>query len=541
MSQDRGESFATHESECPRTTASACDAKALDDPKRPSAPLVRTGWFLAVMLVVIILHAFGTNGHWWYARDSVRYMGLARSLAETGTFSINGEPHIFALPGFPLMLSAVYRVFGESFLAMNILLALCAIGAVALFGLLLDQLPLSSGEKAAVFLLFGLSRTLFYYSRLIMTDVPFTLTAVAALYFSVKMIRSQGLAQAVWGAGAVIIVCVASSIRPVGPILAIALLAAIWLQAGARKRWVRNLGLTVALTSPLVLLGILWAWSSLAAGGAFSINYYHKFVGQRGAVVVLTNIVTRLPLAVDALSDVILGTNLAIAVNMLMAVLVLTGMWTLWRRGDRLLCAFGIGYLVAICVATPSRRYLLPALPVLLPWLVLGSGAVSRALVRRRGALVQHRAVQVTAILLLGAIGLNCTRIGKVILLARAPDFYEEQGDGNLSDYLELAEWFLAEAKENDRVLVRDVSVLQYFGRVKTLWFRSRPEDSDIESQVRRIRSNSITFMVKDDADEDSAQLMDQLIESHPRAFLMMRKFGTLTLYRVNRWRISQT
>ena len=77
----------------------------------------RGRWIL--LLIVFVLYLLGVNGHWWYARDTVRYMGLARSLAENGTYSLNGEPHLFALPGFPLILAGIYRLAGENFLLMG--------------------------------------------------------------------------------------------------------------------------------------------------------------------------------------------------------------------------------------------------------------------------------------------------------------------------------------------------------------------------------------------------------------------------------------
>jgi hypothetical protein len=491
--------------------------------------------FLIFMLIIAALYALGVNSHWWYVRDSVRYMGLARSWAETGAYRLNGKANMFALPGFPLMLSVIYSTLGENFLAMNILVALCGIGCVALTCLLFDRMALTWQEKTAIVLLFGFSRTLYYYSRLVMTDVPFTLAVTTGLYCGVRMLRNEGSVKSSWAFGAVAATCAACAIRPLGPVLAAALVAALWLRPGSLKRWGRNLGWTSALVGPFVVLAVLWVYLSIRSGASLSDTYFYKFIGERGAVVVSTRIARNVPALIDSLSDTVFGTDLGLLVSILLLLLIGVGVREGWRRGERLLSAYGLLYLVSICISTPNRRLLLPVLPVLLYWLVLGTGAAGRYLVARRGMLTKRRAMQAAGILFFFALAVNGVRIGKLVNVARASDFYSADEEGRLKDHFALAEWLRTNAGPDDCVLLYDISVVQYFGRVKISHYSTSPQRFSPQQEIRNIRQDAVTFMVKDNGDPKSARLMEQLLQSQPRAFQQVRTFGKLDLYRVYR------
>ena len=50
--------------------------------------------------------------------DSAIYLGLAKSIALSGEYSFNSSFHTKYPPGFPLMMAPIYKIFGESYLAM---------------------------------------------------------------------------------------------------------------------------------------------------------------------------------------------------------------------------------------------------------------------------------------------------------------------------------------------------------------------------------------------------------------------------------------
>ena len=90
----------------------------------------RTGkWIGMLMVFVVLLYAAGLNNYWRVQRDSALYLGLGQSLAEGRGYTFNQEPHKLVLPGLPLMIAAVMRVFGadcipNDMLPLNIMLAM---------------------------------------------------------------------------------------------------------------------------------------------------------------------------------------------------------------------------------------------------------------------------------------------------------------------------------------------------------------------------------------------------------------------------------
>jgi len=491
--------------------------------------------FAAFMLVLAVLYAAGVNSHWRFQRDSARYMTLARSLAETGTYSLNYRAHTFAFPGFPAMLSVIYYMTaGESFLAMNVLVSLFGIGSVAVAYMLFRELSLSRRQMTACLLLFGLSRTLYYYSTHVMADVPFTFFVLVGLYCGVKMLSTEGRAMWLWCVAATGAVCAATSLRPLGLALVIGLITALALGGWQPKRWGVRLGRMAVLSLPLAVLGAAWATRSATVSDALSRNYTDIFLRGRGVQGVCEHVLRGAPMVVGSLSDTLLGKGLRLPVNLLLAFLAGVGLVAAVRRGERLLCAYGVVYLGAICLSSPNRRYLMPALPVLLWWIVLGAGCVGDYVAERRKIISPRRALQVGTVLLALALAVNLLRIADVIRQARSPRFYEVTEDGRLPDYFELVEWLRDNAGRADCVLAYEKYMLHYFSRVPTTrghiatrFFRLRREIDDLKKQ-------GVTYVVRDRDKEEVAARIDQLLEARPRAFEQVRTFGMLDLFRVH-------
>ena len=491
--------------------------------------------FAAFMLVVVVLYAAGVNSQWRFQRDSARYMTLARSLAETGTYSLNYRAHTFALPGFPAMLSVIYMTAGESFLAMNVLVSLFGIGSVAVAYLLLRELSLSRRQMAACLLLFGFSRTLYYYSSHVMADVPFTFFVLVGLYCGVRMLSTEGRATWLWCVAATGAVCAATSLRPVGPALLIALIAALALGGGRPKRWRVRLGQMAVLALPITALAAAWALRSAIVGDAFSRGYTDIFITGRGVAGIFRHLLRAAPMAVGALSDTLLGAGLGLPVNLLLAFLAGVGLVAAVRRGERLLCAYGVVYMGAICLASPNRRYLMPLLPILLWWVVLGAGCVGHYLAQRRKIISPRRALQAGTVLLALALAVNLLRIANVIREARSPRFYEVTEDGRLPDYFELADWLERNADRDDCVLAYEYYMLHYFSRVPATRGTIASRFFRVRREFDVLKWQGVTYMVRDRNREEPTAKMDLLLQARPQAFELVRTFGALELFRVHR------
>jgi hypothetical protein len=229
---------------------------------KPTDDLVRHRaiWFGIVALLFLL--AF--NGEWRVGRDSAIYRGLGHHLA-TGrgyTFGIFASKTVY--PGFPLLLAGIERVFGRGALApLLVMLGLTAASMVMTYRLIALRYP--QWMAVAVVALLGFNAWFIELSAELLTDVPFFLGVVLALYGWERLRLGRGPAAPSAGAGppaaapvgwrrfavpaAYLLVglVIAASTRPTFWILAIAWGAAgVWGLARGRRRKL-NLAILAAM------------------------------------------------------------------------------------------------------------------------------------------------------------------------------------------------------------------------------------------------------------------------------------------------------
>jgi 4-amino-4-deoxy-L-arabinose transferase-like glycosyltransferase len=502
----------------------------MSTPEVPASSAPARKPFLWFMLAAVALYAAGVGPHWRFQRDSALYMGLARSLAETGTYSFNYVPHTLALPGFPAMLSLIYVAFGENFLAMNVLVSLCGLGCIAAACLVFRELSLSGRQLAACVLLFGLSRTLYYYSTHVTTDVPFTLFALLGLYCGLRMLRAPGRESWFWSVAAGLAACAATSVRPFGPAVLIALMAGLWLRGGSRRDWKANAGKTLVLIVPLGVAGAAWAVRCARVRTPGSTDYVHMAVGQWGLAGASRHAVGQVLSLVQSLTDAVLGVHMSARsetiIGAFLLLLMAAGLVASLRRGERMLSAFAVLSAGGSCLGSPGRRYLLPVLPVMVYWLVLGADALGRWLVERRGGLSVRGARPLGYGLLAAALSVNLARIGKVVYEERSPDFYAVTEDGRMVDYFKLIGWLEANAPHGSQVMAYEARLLHYFTRLKTWPLRERQLDAAAG------RWPPLYVVYDPEKDKGERGLLESM-EAQPDRFERVATFGPLVLMMV--------
>lgn len=496
-------------------------------------PFPSRRWLALFALVVLLLYAAGISTHWRFQRDSTLYMGLARSLAENGTYSFNGEPQRLALPGFPAILSLVYMTLGEDFLAMNVLLALFGLACVALGWLVFRAQPLTRSQALACLVLLAFSRTLFYYSSHIITDVPFTFFVLLGLYCGTRMLRGPSARRGPWGLAAACATLAACAVRPLGLALLIALVAATWLQAGAFRQWRASLAWACLLAAPTAAAAVLWVHRGAALGTATGTSYFHWFLGVPGLAGAALHVLARVPMVVDSLSDTVLGSDLGLPVSIALALPIGVGFVDAVRRGERLLCAFGVVYVGAVCLANPGRRLMLPVLPALLVWLVLGAGAAATFLAERWRRVSWPSLARAGWVLMALLALTNMAHASKTIYEAHSASFYATLGEGRLPDYFQLAQWLRAHARSDDCVLANESNFIHYFSRLRTRRIAMEPMEFDVRDQAQRMKLAGVTYLVMDPTAGAPAERTRQLLQAYPGAFDKVQTFGKLDLYRV--------
>ncbi len=183
--------------------------------------------------------------------DAGDYIRLAKTIVETGTFSISpdfvGTPEIIRTPGYPLFVALIYTIFGYN----NLWVALAQILISAITVLIVFKIAEKLTDKRIALLaalLLSLDALSFGYTTIIMAETVFTLFLVLIFYAGIKYIKTFGKIQYALAMG--FLTAAATQIRPVNYFLFIVLLI-FFLVYGMTKRWKTA---KIAAASLLILL-----------------------------------------------------------------------------------------------------------------------------------------------------------------------------------------------------------------------------------------------------------------------------------------------
>jgi 4-amino-4-deoxy-L-arabinose transferase-like glycosyltransferase len=493
---------------------------------------------LWVMLAAAAAHAAALTPHWWFQRDSALYLGLARSLADDGTYVFNGAQHAFALPGFPLMLAPIYATLGESFLAMNVLVALFSVACLPVAYALLRASCSTQRCAAICFVMFAASVSAFRYSRTLLADTPFAFLALVCLYCGMRSVDDETRGKWAWTAAAAAALVAASATRPFGPALLAGLLAAVWGRRGLRERWRGNLAQTGLLVLPFVVLMALYMARSAEHASYMNRDYYTVFLGRVGPDELMRQLRWSVPALLGAVSWIIAGADLDPVGGVILAIPMAVGMFSSVRRGDRLLAVWGLVYLAGVCVGSPNRRHLVPVLPVLLLWLVEGMRLLGLGVSRcfpRPGLTTLARVGYALAGV---AVAVNLAGVAHTVGKAHAADFYNAIGAEHFTDYPALAEWLRRNAGEDDVVIAHENRLVHYTSGLVSWRFDCSLADRPADEFADRVREQGIRYIVRDRQKDDCVAEMDRLMARQPEAFEEVDRYGHLVLYRVETSRL---
>lgn len=131
--------------------------------------------------IVALFYLAALNGQWHPEPDSALYLSIGRNLAQGMGFSYHGQVNALAYPGWPWMLSLMFKWFGVQQLwpAHGFMLA-CALGVLGLFYVLVRS---AYGRPTAVWLtcVAGMTQTIFRYAYEMRNDMPFFLGVMTCL------------------------------------------------------------------------------------------------------------------------------------------------------------------------------------------------------------------------------------------------------------------------------------------------------------------------------------------------------------------------
>lgn len=114
--------------------------------------------------------------------DAKFYDSMAKQWLETGVYGYNSTtPNAFVPPGFPLILSLVYSLFGESYFNFLVFQSFLSVGAV-LLSYLISRMFLEKIFSLLVALLCTIYPSFIYANGLVLTEVLFMFTFLLFIY-----------------------------------------------------------------------------------------------------------------------------------------------------------------------------------------------------------------------------------------------------------------------------------------------------------------------------------------------------------------------
>jgi hypothetical protein len=185
----------------------------------------------AVLLLAIgyLLVGYWTlsPGHPW-GDDWAQYVSHARNLATGRAYSDTGyifnpdEPHVGPpsySPGLPLLLAPIVKVFGLDIIALKSVSLVCMSAAIFVTFMLFRD-ALGAGVAAGAAFLFGLHEVSWSLRDNIISEPPYILWTLLALYFASRRTQDRGIATGILCG---LFAYAAYVTRPIGIVLIIAL------------------------------------------------------------------------------------------------------------------------------------------------------------------------------------------------------------------------------------------------------------------------------------------------------------------------------
>ena len=493
--------------------------------------------YALLAVVLTLLYCCGLNSLWRMHPDGALYLGLGRSLAQQGEYVFNHSPHTFVLPGFPVMLACVFRLFGENYLAFNVMISLFGLGCVWGAYLLFREQSAPAPLLWVCLIFVSFSRTLYYYSAQILADVPFTFFCLMALVCGLKMLRTGGRASWLWfGAGALLWLA-ATTIRPFGPAAAMAFVAALWLRKDGIKEWRSNAARTLILAVLFACLAVPWVLRTARLQRELgpTVSYLGAFVVQRGVWRLACRFVPGVYNVIHGLSDALFGTDVGFTFGLICWALIILGAARHVRKGDRLLGAYALIYVPSTFLGGAGRRHLLPVLPLLYYWLAAGAIIVGSWLGRRVRFFAPERRRRVMGYVCIGLVLLpNLLRIGKVIYTNRSPRFYEVTDGGEPAMYREAAVWLTENVKDGGAVLVSEDRYIHYLTRMRTLHLTRFTRAEALAKLLERMKEEDVRYILSHPEHDHSPELIAALKKQAGDACRVLKDWEEMELLEVD-------
>jgi len=358
--------------------AKATDLLSLEAGATGAVLLLAIGYLLVGYLTLSPGHAWGD--------DWAQYVGHARNLAAGRAYSDTGyifNPDIPVVgppsfpPGLPLLLAPIVRVYGLDIIALKCVPLVCMTAAILMTFMLFRQ-ALGAGVASAAAFLFGLHFFSWWLREDIMSEPPYILWTLVALYFASRRVHNRGVVTAAFCG---LFAYAAFATRPIGIVLITAVLIHELAQRGFFSwRFLCMAGIPIAGIALQRHFLVLADYSSQLHVPAMT-ELTGNIIGYWKATADLFPLKGKLsllsPLALAALTSLGISYRLRATKDQIPSAasrqLAISRPWILFQRIPVDLWYSGL-YLAALVVLPFAQepRYLVPILPIVCAYIVYG-------------------------------------------------------------------------------------------------------------------------------------------------------------------------
>ena len=441
------------------------DARFVENPLTDA--IARYRHLLFGILAVLFLVSF--NGQWRLGHDSAIYRGLAANIAAGKGYTFGEWAPRQAYPGLPYLLAGVQRLCGVDLAALRhqgatavagprldttvsilVILAMALATLVVTYRLILMHYP----QWVAVCITFGLGINSWFLelSNSLLTDVPFLLGLVTALYGWELLKRACDARQGVLALVLIIPgLALAGTMRPMFWVLGLAwALVCLWaLVRGDRRRF--------HVVSLLVLLAV---WATLIVFDPRHPRGFHPFAGgyERELLDLLPDVHRTLGQRVyqalrDEMPVAFFGEQMS-PMSIPASLVALASCALLLRRHPLWGLIVFITFGVTLVLSAESRYYLMVVPMMLLGWLLLFS-AIARRLSPGWGLIMLGLGLAVVT-------GNNLSADIGFVREQRAAPFVERYEHGKYVPLLKMADVIRARVGDDERVLSPMAPLMAY-------------------------------------------------------------------------------
>lgn len=253
-------------------------SKSID---RPAVRSIPRGFILGVLSAAVIVQvcfiglALKTTGHVdgmaFRSVDGREFMNLAKNVAGHGRFSQDPQqpfrPDTWRCPGYPILLAACVRCFGDSPLAPVLLQQVLAVAGVLLV-VRIASAWMSARRACLLGLLWAVEPYRGYYSLWLLSETWFVFLLVLAVFIWQSWYEQQGSLRRLMVVGMLVGLMVLT--RPLAMALIPVLLgAALFVPGGLSRRCLRF----VVCLAGLAILLVPWCLRNRVVAGRFAISH----------------------------------------------------------------------------------------------------------------------------------------------------------------------------------------------------------------------------------------------------------------------------